>query len=639
MSARGDAVRAWVAYAVVASTILVVLLAVELRRNGGVCPPLDDAFIPLQYARGLAEGHVFQYTDGTAESVAMPGLLGPILLAPGALFGLKGMALYGWALAVGVACWATAAEQARRLVAGQLEGVSGEMAHQAGIAVIVCGPLLWGVSNGVEVPLMAMATIAFVCALLDGRPRATAAWGLVLASARPEGGVLVVILGLWQGWRQRRWPWLACAAAPGLTVPILRLALTGTWRSGGPVGQAVVDGIAGSDHAGLAHAARLFGPVGIVLLVAFAAGLQAFGRGRERSATPLADARIIVLLSCVLPFLAPSHSPVSRVSALAVGVPFALLGARRLPFGVVGFWALMLVQLALWGRQIVATSGEELTTHVAVARFVADELPPGGTVATYDIGAVGYFGGHRVLDLSGRVSPAFRPYARDGDAGAFHIIAREKPDLLILSAERYRWVEHNGMAQWLASVAVRGETLVVSRPALNAFASAATPPSLRDDEQILSELDEGDRADEALRAFLSDDRGADGSGAEVYGDDWVTGVQPGQGEPEIGIVDTLRRHDQRESFTLTGSSHAARLVSRLGPSTSPESLTIRWTTLHDGHPDTGTRDVALPVLNGWYDLDLDLGAVSGPTTFTITRKTGLAGDTAGWAAAHWWLLG
>jgi hypothetical protein len=50
---------------------------------------------------------------------------------------------------------------------------------------------------------------------------------------------------------------------------------------------------------------------------------------------------------------------------------------------------------------------------VATAVWIADHLPAGSLVAAHDIGALGFFGGHELVDLAGLVSPEVIPFLRD----------------------------------------------------------------------------------------------------------------------------------------------------------------------------------------------------------------------------------
>lgn len=53
------------------------------------------------------------------------------------------------------------------------------------------------------------------------------------------------------------------------------------------------------------------------------------------------------------------------------------------------------------------------TEMVASARWIAVNTPPNALVAAHDIGALGYFGGRKIIDLAGLVSPEVIPFIRD----------------------------------------------------------------------------------------------------------------------------------------------------------------------------------------------------------------------------------
>jgi ABC-type Zn2+ transport system substrate-binding protein/surface adhesin len=50
---------------------------------------------------------------------------------------------------------------------------------------------------------------------------------------------------------------------------------------------------------------------------------------------------------------------------------------------------------------------------VVTAKWVAANLPPQAVVAAHDIGALGYFDHHRLIDLAGLVSPEVIPFIRN----------------------------------------------------------------------------------------------------------------------------------------------------------------------------------------------------------------------------------
>jgi hypothetical protein len=78
---------------------------------------------------------------------------------------------------------------------------------------------------------------------------------------------------------------------------------------------------------------------------------------------------------------------------------------------------------------------------VVTAKWVSGNLPPDALVAAHDIGALGYFDNHKLIDLAGLVSPEVIPFIRDeprladylNQRGANYLIAF--PDLYPLLAQ------------------------------------------------------------------------------------------------------------------------------------------------------------------------------------------------------------
>jgi hypothetical protein len=50
---------------------------------------------------------------------------------------------------------------------------------------------------------------------------------------------------------------------------------------------------------------------------------------------------------------------------------------------------------------------------VVTAKWVAENIPAGTTIAAHDIGALGYFDSHPLIDLAGLISPQVIPFIRD----------------------------------------------------------------------------------------------------------------------------------------------------------------------------------------------------------------------------------
>jgi len=72
---------------------------------------------------------------------------------------------------------------------------------------------------------------------------------------------------------------------------------------------------------------------------------------------------------------------------------------------------------------------------VHLGKWVAANTPPDATVATIDIGALGYFSGRRILDLMGLVTPEVIPYIRQHasvDAATVAFVRDTRPDYLVI---------------------------------------------------------------------------------------------------------------------------------------------------------------------------------------------------------------
>ncbi len=78
------------------------------------------------------------------------------------------------------------------------------------------------------------------------------------------------------------------------------------------------------------------------------------------------------------------------------------------------------IVLALfWGRGLY-TYGQDVAVieseMVTTARWVSAHIPADALVAAHDIGALGYFGRHNLVDLAGLVSPEVIPFLRNEEA-------------------------------------------------------------------------------------------------------------------------------------------------------------------------------------------------------------------------------
>ena len=73
---------------------------------------------------------------------------------------------------------------------------------------------------------------------------------------------------------------------------------------------------------------------------------------------------------------------------------------------------------------------------VVTAKWVAENLPAESIIAAHDIGALGYFDNHELIDLAGLISPEVIPFIRDEPQLAI-FLDEKGADFLIAFPEFY----------------------------------------------------------------------------------------------------------------------------------------------------------------------------------------------------------
>jgi hypothetical protein len=103
-----------------------------------------------------------------------------------------------------------------------------------------------------------------------------------------------------------------------------------------------------------------------------------------------------------------------RASLVMVTLLFVVLGARS------------------YARDVFFIEQE----MVAAAKWASANLPPDALLAVHDIGALGYFDNHALIDLAGLISPEVVPFIRDEDQLAAFLDA-SNVDYLIAFPDLY----------------------------------------------------------------------------------------------------------------------------------------------------------------------------------------------------------
>ncbi|HNM37938.1 MAG TPA: hypothetical protein PKI33_12790, partial [Anaerolineales bacterium] len=77
---------------------------------------------------------------------------------------------------------------------------------------------------------------------------------------------------------------------------------------------------------------------------------------------------------------------------------------------------------------------------VAAAKWAAANIPPDAILAVHDIGAMGYFDEHQLIDLAGLITPEVIPFIRDEDRLAAYLDDKGA-DYLVAFADLYPQME------------------------------------------------------------------------------------------------------------------------------------------------------------------------------------------------------
>jgi len=426
-----------------ASCFLFSLLSLSLYllasyRGGFLGFPLDDAWIYQTYARNLATLHQFAFIPGQPSA----GSTSPLwsgLLALGYLLRVE---YHVWTYALGALLLGLNAWLVYRLTLNVWpeHRIS---AGLAGIFVALEWHLAWAAASGMETLLFSAFVLSvFVIGSLDLERRGRLAlWmgGLVGLSvlARPDG---LTLLPFAVGYTVFQRPYrlrhsLACLAGFAVTFS-LYLAFN-QWLGGSLWPNTFYAKQA--EYAVLRTAPLLarLGQVGALPFVGaqalFLPGIIAIawlttrsGQRRWRLLIPLGWAISFTLAYTLrLPvtyqhgrYLIPLIPVLAVFGAGGMDHILHLYGSKPIPRIVSRAWlmAVGLLTIIFWfiGAGAYARDTQIIETEmVATARWINQHTPASALIAAHDIGALGYFGQRKILDMAGLVSPQVIPFIRD----------------------------------------------------------------------------------------------------------------------------------------------------------------------------------------------------------------------------------
>ncbi len=399
--------------------------------------PLDDAWIHQTYARNLAQTGAWTFQEGV-PSAGSTAPLWTLILGVGYLLHLQPLV---WVFFIGVVLMTAVAAVGAEAISSFAPGKPA-IARLFGGLLIFEWHLVWAAGSGMETLLFTFVTLALFLLLLRDRGSALA-WGVLIGVAvwlRPDGITLagpvlfVTIFGP-NSLRQKAVDSLSALA--GVLVLVLPYLAFNSWLSGEMLPSTY---FAKQAEYAVLRSLPLIQRLGDQLLIPVVGagavalpGLVAAGRqGIARRDWPMLAGLCWLLGMAVLYALRlPVTYQHGRYLIPIVPAWFVwgfgpLLDAMRLETNVfllrVFSRAGLLLALALTaafyfvgGRayaQDVAVIESEM---VETAKWVSNNLEgaSGEPAAAHDIGALGYFGGHRLLDLAGLVSPEVIPFIRD----------------------------------------------------------------------------------------------------------------------------------------------------------------------------------------------------------------------------------
>lgn len=434
--ARSKPGNAWVWGLAAAAGIAVMGYLAVCTRTEAIGFPLDDAWIHQTYARNLATRFEFSFIPGQ-PSAGSTAPLWTLLLSIGYFFTRSP---FPWSYLLGTACLTGVAILGESIFRSALSGVNHRVPWM-GFFLALEWHLVWAAGSGMETLLFAMLALLVFGLVFQNQSRPFLI-GLLIGLTvwiRPDGLTLLgpaglVILMQPRPWRERaRAGILLAAGFLALFLPYLglNLSLSGKiWPNTFYAKQieyaAVLEAPLWLRYVRLIRLGFI-GPASLLIPGMIAVALRAV---RQREWPLIAFlvwwAGYIGIYALMLPVeyqhgrYVMAAMPVSFVLG---GIGIAELLSRNWVKQKIGFvtsrvWAFSLV--GLWvgfyflGAQTYATDVAIINTEmVKAAKWISANTGPGDLIAVHDIGAMGYYGDRKIIDLAGLVTPEVIPFLRD----------------------------------------------------------------------------------------------------------------------------------------------------------------------------------------------------------------------------------
>lgn len=450
--------------------------------------PLDDAWIHQTYARSLAVHGEWAYWPGEISSGSTAPLW-TILLIPGQWL-QGGMLIWtfflGW-LGLGGSAWLAQITYQNLLKPAEVK------IPVMALILTLEWHLVWAAGSGMETILYVLLILAVFAVLTRRTPIFWLAGSLagLTAWVRPDGltllgpVVLVAFLGAdrWKKGGRGIVQGLAGFLVPFLPYLLFNYLLAGTiWPNTFYAKQAEYFSMTGENF--LVRFLRLgFQPlvgVGILLLPGWFWGLYRGWKMRNWAAISLGLFWLgtTVLYAWRLPviyqharYLIPSMAAFFVLGFYGMSDLWLIFMDSRLTRLMRFAWRLavtvtLLLFFFIGSFQYTNDIGIINTEMVAAGKWIAQNTGEDALIAAHDIGALGYFGGRRLVDLAGLISPEVIPFIRDEQKLA-NFLEEQGADYLVTFPGWYETLEEGKQEVWRSegeySIQQGGENMRIYR--------------------------------------------------------------------------------------------------------------------------------------------------------------------------------
>lgn len=232
--------------------------SMHAQTGGSWSAPLDDVFIHFDYARAIARGYPFQWSEGNGYSSGNTSLTYPFVLALGYWVGFRGLSVMVWAAIVATVSTVAFLLGAARLLDVCRPPLPAWCKYLLPPAVLGLGALDWTLFSGMENAFhlamwsaCAVSAAALVMRADDAGAARRLGWltgatGALLFATRPESVACVATFGVWAALvvRRRHGAFAAVATLlrvglPGAVAVVLQAvanrAFTGEWSANGAI--------------------------------------------------------------------------------------------------------------------------------------------------------------------------------------------------------------------------------------------------------------------------------------------------------------------------------------------------------------------------------------------------------------------